>query len=161
MSAQLCADPSLIHQLTPDQFEELVCDRLFEMGLEPRRIGATNQRDGGIDVVFWPRERNVFPFLGAAQVKHRTDPTKKESPAAIRDFAGAMSAHPFNAGLFVSNTSFTPDAKWFARERAKLIRLRGYDDIRRWLAGNFQDEAEWREIPSTIELCPGVTIRVR
>ncbi|MBI5489933.1 MAG: hypothetical protein HY905_21535 [Deltaproteobacteria bacterium] len=39
--------------------------------------------------------------------------------------------------------------------------LRGLTDIRRWLVGNFGDDAEWREIPREIELCPGVIVRIR
>jgi len=60
--------------------------------------------------------------------------------------AGAILGHPFNAGFVVTNTTFSPDAEWYAREHAKLIRLRGFDDIRRWVCGNFTDEAEWREV---------------
>ena len=79
----------------------------------------------------------------------------------MRDFAGVMAGHPFNAGIIVTNTSFSPDAHWFARERAKLIRLREFEDIRRWMFDIFSDEAEWREMPPTLELCPGVVIKIR
>lgn len=158
---QLQTDASTVHQLSPEQFEELICDRLFAMGFEPKRVGAANARDGGIDIVFWPRASVPFPFLAAAQVKHHRNLQRKESPATVREFAAAISGHPFNAGLLVSNTSFSADAQWFARERAKLVRLRGFDDVRRWLLGKFNDEAEWREIPRSIELCPGVVVNIR
>ena len=52
-------------------------------------------------------------------------------------------------------------AQWFARERAKLVRLRDYNDISRWLLDDFSNAAEWREIPKEIELCPGVSVRIR
>lgn len=158
---KLAIEPSLVHQLTPEQFEEFVCDRLFAMGLEARRTGATNSKDGGIDVLFWPRQRGAFPFLGAAQVKHHRNPERKEGSSTIRDFYGAISVHPINAGLVVTNTTFSPDAEWFARERAKLVRLRDFSDIRRWILNNFDDEAEWKELPKSIELCPGVIVDVR
>lgn len=154
-------EPSAIHRLSPAQFEEFVCDRLSAMGLEPQRVGPINQKDGGIDIVFWPRHKGVFPFLGAAQVKHHRDPRIIEGPSTVREFAGAIAGHPFSAGMIVTNSSFSPDARWFARERAKLLRLRDFDDIRRWIASNFADDEEWREIPSTIELCPGIVIKVR
>jgi hypothetical protein len=159
LSEQLVADASLVHGLTPDQFEEFICDRIYAMGFDVRRVGAVNQPDGGVDVVFWPRGSSRFPILGAA--KHHRDPTVKQGPAVVREFAGVLAGHPFNAGLLVTNTSFTPDAQWFAREKAKLIRLRGLTDIRRWLVGNFSDDAEWREIPREIEVCPGVIVRIR
>lgn len=161
LSTKLSIDPALVHQLTPDQFEEFVCDRLSAMGLEPKRVGATNRKDGGIDVVFWPRDKHVFPFLGAAQIKHHRDSSRKEGPASVREFQGVMAAHPINAGLIVTNTRFSPDAAWFAREHARLVRLRDFSDIRRWLLNDFTDEAEWREVPRTLELCPGVAVKIR
>lgn len=157
---QLAEDPNLIHSLSPDQFEEFICERLFAMRLEPRRVGSLNRKDGGIDIVFWPRDKSAFPFLGAAQVKHHRSLLRCESSASVRDFAGAVAAHPFNAGLLITNTSFSPDAAWFAKEHAKLLRLRDFADIKRWLANNFASDAEWREIPKEIELCPGVLIKV-
>lgn len=161
LSEKLISDPAAIYSLSPAQFEELICDRLAAMGFEPRRVGHINQKDGGIDILFWPRFNTSFPFLGAAQVKHHSHSLKREGPATVREFSGVMTNQPFNAGLLVTNTTFTPDAEWYARERAKLIRLRDFTDIRRWLIGNFTDEAEWREIPSSIELCPGVVVKIR
>jgi hypothetical protein len=55
---------------------------------------------------------------------------------------------------------FTPDAKWFAEQRPKLIRLRDIHDIRRWLENNFLDEYDWREIPDEIVVCPGITVHI-
>ncbi len=161
LAERLSGEPSLVHKLTPEEFEEFICDRLFAMGFEPRRVGSSNRKDGGIDILFWSRLPAAFPFLGAAQVKHHRDANRSEGSGTVRDFAGSIAGHPFNAGLLVTNTQFSPDAEWFARERAKLVRLRGFEDIRRWIFGNFSDEAEWREIPDSIELCPGVIIRIR
>lgn len=158
---RLAQNPTGIHGLSPAEFEEFVCDRLVAMGFEPRRVGSTNRKDGGVDIVFWPRGSVSFPFLGAAQVKHHRVPRTHEGPSTVRDFAGTLHGHPFNAGLIVTNTSFTPDAKWFASQHAKLVRLRDFDDIRRWIAGSFAHEAEWREIPKSIELCPGVVVKIR
>jgi hypothetical protein len=161
LAEQLTKDARLLHSLTPEQFETFICDRIFAMGFEPQRTGAINKKDGGIDVLFWSRTKVPIPILGAAQIKHHRDPRQNEGVSTVRDFSGAILGHPFNAALLVTNTTFSPDAEWFARERAKLVRLRGFDDIRRWIYGRFTDEAEWREIPSTIELCPGVVVRIR
>jgi Restriction endonuclease len=160
LAARLAAEPELVHRFSPGEFEEFVCDRLAAMGLEPKRVGPTNKKDGGIDIVFWPRSKAAFPFLGAAQVKHHRNPSTKEGPSTVREFAGAISGHPFNAGIIVTNTSFSPDAQWYARERANLIRLREFQDIRRWMFNKFDDDAEWREMPSSIELCPGVVVKL-
>lgn len=160
LAQKLESDTSLIYRLTPDDFEELICDRLSAMGLECRRVGSVFQKDGGIDIVFWT-PTGTFPFLGAAQVKHHRNPARREGSPTVRDFAGAIAGHQFGAGLIVTNTSFSPDAQWFARERSNLIRLRDLRDVRRWIGGNFASELEWREIPASIEVCPGVHVPIR
>lgn len=157
----LKANPNLLHEIGPDQLEEVVCDRLYAMGFDPVRVGPVNRRDGGIDVVFLPRTERAFPFLGAVQVTHRADPNRRVGPSKIRDFAGALRTQPFQVGVVVTNTSFTPDAEWFARQDPVNLRLRGFQDVRRWLLDVFDHDAEWREIPHEIELCPGTVLKIR
>lgn len=161
LSRHISADPALVHHLSPDQFEEFVCERLGAMGFDLQRVGRTFQADGGIDVVFWPRKPSPFPFFGAAQVKHHRNPSTVEGPAAVRELVGSISGHPFSAGIVVTNTTFSPSAEWFARQHRGLVRLRGFQDIQRWLVDNFSADEEWRELPSTIELAPGVIVKVR
>jgi Restriction endonuclease len=161
LSLHLASNPSLVHRLSPEQFEEFICERLDAMGLEPQRAGTTFRPDGGIDVVFWPRKPSPFPFLGAAQIKHHRNPATVEGPASVRELVGSISGQPFTAGIVVTNTTFSPSAEWFARQHRGFVRLRGFQDIQRWLANNFGADEEWRELPSTIELAPGVTVKVR
>ncbi len=161
LSERISGNPMIIHRLSPEEFEEFICERLYAMGFEPKRIGNAFQADGGIDIVFSPRGSSSFPFLGAAQIKHHRKPTVKEGPATVREFLGSISGHPFSAGIIVTNTSFSPSAEWFARRLGGLIRLRGFEDICRWIENNFSADAEWREIPSIIELAPGVSVRIR
>src|SRR5687768_5146169 len=101
------------------------------MGFEPRRTGSTSARDGGIDILFWPRDTNAFPILGAAQVKHRRDPKNAIGSPTVREFAESLAGHNFSAALLVTNTRFTPDARWAAEQHAPLLRLRDFEDIRR------------------------------
>lgn len=78
----------------------------------------------------------------------------------MREFAAVIANHPINAGLVVTNTTSTPDARWFARERAKLLRLRDFEDLKRWIANDFASEHEWREFPPSIELAPGLVVKL-
>lgn len=160
LAERLSEQPELIHRITPEQFEEFICDRLCLMGFEPKQVGKTNNPDGGIDIIFWPRIKLGISFFGAVQCKHHRNPEHREGPAAVRDFAGAIATHQFGAALLVTNTTFTPQAAWFAKQQAKLIQLRDFRDIRRWLQDNLFDDEEWREIPSQIELCPGVVVTI-
>lgn len=155
---RILTNPNEIYEITPEQFEFLILDRINAMGLEATRVGHTFQRDGGIDIVFWPKENFPIPFLGAVQVKHHRSPKRRTGPKAVREMAGVL-CRPFNVGIIVTNTSFTPSARWAAQNERGLIRLRDMFDLRRWLLNVFTDEAEWRELPSEIKLCPGVVVK--
>ncbi len=158
--ALLREDIQHIYQITPDKFELLICDRLSAMGFEVERVGSIYTRDGGVDIVAWPPAPTPFPYLLAVQAKHHRSRRKKTGPEAVRAFHAVVSTHPFQAGLFITNTTFTPDARWFATNRQHILRLRDLQDLKRWIAGNFLDEAEWKEIPPFIELAPGFKIFV-
>jgi len=126
------------------------------------RLTGSNRRgkDGGVDIVAYP-EGSAVPFLiGVQAAHHRTN--RKTPVGKVRDFHGvlASSNSPFHIGMIVTNTSFTPDAEWFAQNNQKLLRLRDLQDLKRWLREDFVNEHEWREIPDQIELAPGIRIRV-
>jgi hypothetical protein len=157
---RLTADFSEIYQLSPDEFEEFAAERFDAMGFNVQRVGAYNRKDGCIDLFFVPKIATPFPFVGAVQIKHHRSPLKGIGPRVIREFSAALGAHRFDVGVLVTNTSFTPDAKWFAQHHAPLLRLRNGHDLRRWVASQFTDVEEWREIPTSIELCPGVVIQI-
>jgi hypothetical protein len=157
---RLAEDFEEVHQLSPEDFEAFTAERFEAMGFHVKRAGASNQKDGGIDFVFLPQGPTAFPFLGAVQVKHHRSPLKFMDPKPIREFSAVLGAHPFDVGILVTNTTFTPDAQWFAKNHAPLLRLRDGQDLRRWIQCQFTDLEEWREIPTTIELCPGVVIEI-
>jgi hypothetical protein len=130
------------------------------MGLEVQIVGDVYRKDGGIDIVAYPKSSSIaFPFLLGIQEKHHPTGANTGAPD-VRDLAGVISSpgFRFNAGMLVTNTAFTPDATWFAENQAAMLRLRDMNDLRRWLLEDFQNEAEWREIPQNIILAPGIEI---
>ena len=158
----ILTNPDELFQLNPAQFEEFVFERLCAMGLCAHRVGKTNRKDGGIDSIFTPPKTFPFPFLGAVQAKHHRDPRLKVGPAPLRELQGVLSASRiFSAGMIVTNTTFTPDARDFAARNPTDLRLRDFSDLKRWIANNFTDDAEWREIPDHIELCRGISVDLR
>lgn len=157
MIPKLLRDPDTVYDLTPEEFEELVFDRLLAMDLQAFRMGPANRRDGGIDAVFWTR--GLFPMLGAVQIKHRRSPTRKIGPAAVRELAGAMEGHHFNVGLIITNISFTEHAKHQADNCTTPIRLRDGDVLRRWIDEDFDIE-RLEFISRNAEFCNGIEIRV-
>lgn len=156
--SELSKDPTLLFQLNPASFEELVFNRLDLMGFEVKKVGgSTYRKDGGVDALAWPRNF-VFPFLLAVQVKFKFTPSALVGPEPVRDLAGVMSTHNLNAGMIVTNTSFSPDAKWFAAKQPTLLHLRDQSALVQWLRNEFLKEQEWRPIPRRIELCNGVWV---
>lgn len=156
---RLHEEPKIIDSWTPEKFQHLIADRLEQWGLEVQLVGNINHKDGGIDLIAWPR--SGMPFLVAAQVKHH--PRGRPTPVkTVRDFLGALtSAHSnFHMGILVTNTRFTPDATWFAQQNGKLLRLRDLSSLRRWFRNDFDNEAEWQEIPSKVILTRGVEITI-
>ena len=107
--------------------------------------------------MLWPQRNFPMPFLAAAQVKHHRTPERKTAVRTVRELAGVIRP-PFAFGMLVTNTSFTPDAKWFASQQPGLLRLRDMEDLRRWIASDFVGTYEWREIPRSVEICPGVRV---
>lgn len=153
-------DPERLRELNPDTFERLICDRLDHLGFELERVGrGTHSRDGGVDIVAWPKSAPI-PYLVAVQAKHTASGNQKVGPAPVRELLGAVEAHGFNAGLLVTNTSFTPDARWAAERRALLVQLRDIHDLREWLVEETLGERKWNPIPVKLELCPGVSIQI-
>ncbi len=138
--------------MSPRAFQRFVADRIDAMGLEVQIVGDVYRPDGGIDIVAYPKIVTfAFPFLLGIQVKHHATGANVGSPD-IRNLAGVLLSpgFRFNIGMLVTNTAFTPDARWFAENHAAMLRLRDMDDLRRWLFEDFQNEAEWREIPDKI-----------
>lgn len=152
---RLLEDPKSIFRLTPDEFEELVLDRLLAMNLQAFRMGPANRRDGGVDIVFWTT--GLLPMLGAVQVKHHRTTNAKVTPSDVREFAGVMEQHHFNIGIIVTNTSFTEDAKHQAQSGASPILLRDGAVLERWVVDDFTIET-LGFIIRNLEFCKGVVV---
>jgi transcriptional regulator with XRE-family HTH domain len=153
-------DPNRLRSLTPEQFERFAAERLDRMGYEVTLTGATNRKDGGIDLIAVPKSASLGSVVIAGQMKHHRGDQKTGRDAVDRLLAWKDSY--FGIGLLVTNTKFTNDAVWTAqRERnARFLRLRDFTDLKRWLQGQWGTEDDWREIPDRIELAPGVVVEI-
>jgi transcriptional regulator with XRE-family HTH domain len=152
-------DPARLRSLTPEQFERFVAERLDRMGYNVKLTGATNRKDGGVDLIAVPRT-GLGSVVIAGQLKHHAG-NQLTGRKAVRDLL-EWKGSVFSAGLLVTNTAFTRDAVFAARkeENVNFLRLREFTDLKRWLEGRFGEEADWREIPDRIELAPGVVIEI-
>lgn len=141
-----------IYDLTPEEFEELVFDRLLAMDLQPFRLGPANRKDGGIDIIFWTK--STLPILGAVQVKHHRSPNTKTGSEEVQKLMGAMQGYHFNVGLVVTNTSYTRDAEYQAAKESSIVQLRDGLALKKWIADDFAVE-KVNVVTRAIEFCPG------
>lgn len=145
--------------LSPEQFENLIFDIFVRMGYSVIKTGKTNLRDGGIDLIAVPK-LPLTSFLVAVQVKHHCSGNKTGRDAVDRLLAWQNST--FRTGVLVTNTHFSRDAIWAASQATakNFIRLRDFADVSRWLQGIFTPNLDWREIPDSVELAPGIRVTV-
>ena len=156
----LRSDLNRIYQLSPEEFELFVCDRLDAMGFSVTRAGESNRADGGIDIIATPSVQSFFPFLLAVQCKHHRRLGRNTGPTPVRELQSVLGRGHFQMGALVTNTTFTADARWTAKQIPHIIRLRDIADLGRWIKDEFLSNEEWRELPEAIELRPGITIKV-
>ena len=145
-------------RLDPEAFEDFIAERLEEMGMEVRKVGSTYSPDGGVDLIATPRG-SVFPFLLAVQVKHHRNFATTTGPGPIKDLQTVLATSPFHAGMIVTNTGFTPDAEWWASKMPGKIQLHDIRSIREWVSSRY-DATRLRNIPTTIQLTPKVSVNV-
>jgi hypothetical protein len=121
--------------------------RVFRNGLH--RVGITEHQKG---------IANTQTAVNA--MKHHSG-EQRLGRAAVEGLL-AWKGSAFGLGLLVTNTAFTRDAIWAAQKSGNeaFVRLRDFEDLRRWLQGNFGDDRDWREIPDQIKPAPSIVIDV-
>lgn len=147
-------DYNIIFSLTPEQFEKIVATFLEKSGFEVMLNGKTNQKDGGVDIIAW--KRDVVAIVIAVQVKFKTREENKVTSSEVRDLMGVLDFNPpFHAGMLVTNSFFTSDARYF-EERAK-IELKDSQDLKSWLQDNFVPE---KPFELDLEIAKDVRIKI-
>ena len=153
-------DPNRMRELSPEQFELLIADRLEKMGFVPTRTGHVNRPDGGIDIIAVPRERHMFGCVIAVQCEHHWGQQKTGRPKL--DSLLRWRGREFQVGVLVTNTTFTREARRDANLSAyrSFVRLRDFEDVSRWIQDNYNAALEWREIPDEIQLTGDLILRL-
>lgn len=156
---RLLRQPDLLFQLSAEQFEFFICDRLDAMGFAVERpTDHTFKKDGGVDIIAW--HKNVpMPAFIAIQAKHHRTWKQKVKPRDIRELIGTLvSNRYFSSGLLVTNSTFTSGIDHWKQESPVLLRFKENSDLQRWLHGDFSTEHELNDFPETITLVGGIVI---
>jgi restriction system protein len=89
---------------------EALCESLFaQAGFETR--AQSHGADGGVDI--WLHSRNAEGPAAVVQCKHWLG--KPVGVKEMREFFGVMSSHKLHRGTFATTSTFTADARQFAK----------------------------------------------
>ncbi|MDD2924431.1 restriction endonuclease [Rhodoferax sp.] len=90
---------------------EAVCEKLFaQAGFETR--SQSHGADGGVDI--WLHSRNAEGPVAIVQCKHWQG--KPVGVKEMREFFGVMSAHQLRRGTYATTSTYTADARQFAKD---------------------------------------------
>ena len=125
----LAQHPEAMHDMASRKFEELVAAIFRAKGYTVELTPAT--RDGGFDMRAFHRN-DVGLFLTLIECK-RYLPKNRVSVDVVRGLYGVTENERANAGLIVTTSSFTKDAKSFQDQNKYRIQLADRVDLQTWL----------------------------
>jgi restriction system protein len=92
---------------------EAVCEALFaQAGFSTR--AQSHGADGGVDI--WLHSANARGPVGVVQCKHWQG--KPVGVKEMREFFGVMASHKLQRGTYATTSTYTPDAKQFAKDNS-------------------------------------------
>ena len=126
----LARDPSRLFALGPRRFEELVAELLARDGMDVRLTQPT--RDGGRDVLAVSRGP-AGQHLFLVECK-RYSAARPIGVDIVRALYGVVEQERATAGVLVTTSRFTADARAFAMPIQYRISLKEYSDLVGWIS---------------------------
>ena len=118
-------NPAIIDELSPREFEEMVCDFFDAKGYKVNLTGQT--RDGGKDIIVTQKS-----LLGDYVVYVECKKYDKDNPVRVklvRELYGTVMADNVTAGMMVTTSYYTRDAKQFRETVKNRMTLMEYEDL--------------------------------
>ena len=123
------SDPDFVYKIRPHQFEELVAELLEKEGFKVNLTKKTH--DGGKDI-FVAQNNTLGNFLYYIECKQFT-PTNHVGVKFVRELYGTISADRATAGLLVTTSYFSKEAKDFVENVQNQLSLKGYLELKKWI----------------------------
>lgn len=130
---RLSERPSLLYELSPRQFEELVAELLERRGYDVTLTPAS--RDGGVDI-YAAEKKDLGQFLYLVQCK-KFRPERRVGVGIIRELLGTLELKRATAGILVTTSFFTKDAYELQQTLRFRIGLQDYFGIQKWVKQEF------------------------
>ncbi|MBO5066072.1 MAG: restriction endonuclease [Clostridia bacterium] len=118
-------NPTKIYELTPREFEELVCEIFQKRGYDVTLTKKT--KDGGKDLIVL---NNCFlgGFLVYVECK-KYSPQRPVSVKLVRELYGTVSADKATAGILISTSYFSREAVSFQQRVPNQMKLIDYKEL--------------------------------
>lgn len=118
-------DPRIMLSFSPREFEEMVCELLDKQGYKVKLTKQT--RDGGKDIIVVQKS-----FLGEFCIYvecKKYDISKPISVGLVRELYGTVMVDNVTAGMIVTTSHFTRDAKEYSTKIQHRMTLKDYNDL--------------------------------
>lgn len=114
-----------LQEMNPYKFEELIVNLMRKIGIRMETTSKSN--DSGIDGIGYLRTPELMTYKIVLQTKRFS--TGQVTGPDISNFAGTISGHNADRGIFVTTSSYTKDAISRSRQGANLITLVDGDEL--------------------------------
>ncbi|HDZ3742219.1 restriction endonuclease [Vibrio cholerae] len=132
----LKAEPALLTELEPHQFEEVTAEIFRDKGFEVELTKRT--RDGGKDVIAFHKDQLGIRTKYIIECKHYSD-TNKVGVDVVRALYGVKNSRSGgNVGIIVTTSTFTSGAREFIENEATTnldLTLADKEQLLEWLEG--------------------------
>lgn len=123
--ARIGARPELMHELTPQQFEEFVAELYERHGFKVELTPAS--RDGGVDL-YAVRYESFGSYLTVVDCK-RYAPHRPVQVKLVRELYGVVQDKGASVGVLATTSSFTAGAKELQERHRYRLALQDWFDL--------------------------------
>lgn len=118
-------DPKIIDNISSREFEEMVCELLDKQGYNVKLTKQT--RDGGKDIIV-VQKSVLGEFCIYVECK-KSDKSNPISVRLVRELYGTVMADDATAGMIITTSYFTRDAKEYRDKIKHRMTLKDYNDL--------------------------------
>lgn len=118
-------NPQIIHSFSPREFEEMVCELLDKQGYNVKLTKQT--RDGGKDIIV-VQKSILGEFCIYVECK-KYDASRPISVSLVRELYGTVMIDNATAGMLITTSHFSKDAKEYTEQIKHRMTLKDYNDL--------------------------------
>lgn len=118
-------NPRIIFNFSPREFEEMVCELLDKQGYNVKLTKQT--RDGGKDIIV-VQKSILGEFCIYVECK-KYDASRPISVGLVRELYGTIMGDNATAGMIITTSNFTKDAKEYTERIKHRMTLKDYNDL--------------------------------